>query len=168
MKLIDLSQEYAAILDEIEACGGEVTDTQELRLDAISRELVQAPDKADFVIKKLDCDSRFYGERIKELQGYKRAIDNAQSRFKDQIKDFMHTTNQTRLGGEYVDLVLKASKPKVVIDDESKVPDGYIETTIVRTPDKARMYEDMKMGVPVDGARLEDVFALQTTKRKSK
>jgi hypothetical protein len=67
-----------------------------------------------------------------------------------------------------VDLALKATKPKVVITDESKVPDGYFETTIIRNADKKRMYEDMKMGVPVEGARLEEVFSLVPTRRKTK
>lgn len=167
MNLTTLSHEYLAVLAEIEANEGEITAEQETRLEAICRDLAGSADKADWVLKKLDAESEFYAARIKELQAYKKALDNAQDRFKRAIKDFMAASGQNRIQGEYVDLVLRAAKAKTVVDDESKIPEAYFETTIVRTLNKQRLYDDLKLGVPVAGAHLADSHALTTTRRKS-
>jgi hypothetical protein len=166
MKLLELSQEYALLLEEIESCGGELSPEQEKRLETVSRELAKSADKADYVLKKLDVESDFYAARIKELQAYKKALDNASERFKSQIKAFMRESDQKRLEGEYVDLVLKTTKPKIVITDESKIPEKYVEKIITTAVNKNDIYKDMQNGALVEGVSIEENFALTTTRSK--
>lgn len=166
MNFYELIHEHQRVLSEIEDSGGEIDKALEDKLDLIAKQLAGAPDKADFVLKKLDSESDFYSERIKEIQGYKKSIEYAAQRLKEQIKRFMTESGKTRLTGECIDLVLKRTKPSVVIEDESKLPTGYIETVITSKINKTKLYEDLKLKINVSGARLEESFSLSTTRTK--
>lgn len=166
MNLLELTQEYAAILQEIEQCGGELNTTQELRYDEICRSLAAAPDKAEFVLKKLDTESKFYADRIDQLKAYKDALDNAATRFKDQIRAFMQNKDKKRIEGDYVDIVLKGTKPKVIVLDEDKVDSKYKRIHYSMKIDKNDIYKDMQNGALVEGVTLEQNYSLTFTRAK--
>ena len=58
---------------------------------------------------------------------------------------------------------LQKTKQKVVIDDETKLHDLYLRTKVIHEPDKTKIYDDLKSGVAIDGARLEENFSLKKT-----
>ncbi len=166
--LIDYHQEYLAILEEIDATGGEVTETHEMRLETIAREISQHADKADFVFRKLDAESEFYAAEIKRLQAFKRSIDNTNNRIRESIKAAMSASGITRVFGSTVDILLSGGRQKVVVDEEKLSRDYFDTETIYKVVyklNRERVAEDLRLG-PVEGAHFEDVYSLRITRSK--
>lgn len=165
MKLIELHQEYLAILSEIEETGGELSLTHDSRLDSIAREIAQNADKADFVFRKLEFESNFYAAEIKRLQNFKRSIDNAHERMREFVKTQMVATGVSRIEGETIALTISKTKPTVVIEDETALAKEYFDEVVTHKLNKTRVSEDLKLG-SVKGAHLEESFALRVTRSK--
>lgn len=165
MKLVELYSDYLAILGEIEASGGELCESDESRLETIGREIAKSADKADWVFRKLDSESEFYDAEIKRLQAFKKSIDNANDRLRDYVKTQMQALGVNRIEGDFVALSLSRTKPKVVVDDESALPNGYFEEIITKRLSKTKLSEDLVLG-PVEGAHLEQGYSLRVTRSK--
>lgn len=165
MKILELHSQYLAILSEIEDMGGEITADHEAKIEAIGSEIIKHADKADFVFRKLDAESEFYAAEIKRLQAFKGAIDNANERLRDYVKMQMQALSLTKIEGEKVSLTLSKVKPKVVVDDESKLDNGYFEVVTTKKLSKTKLSEDLALG-PVEGAHLEQNYALRITRSK--
>ncbi len=165
MKLIELHQEYLAILTEIEETGGELSLTHDSRLDSIAREIAQNADKADFVFRKLESEMQFYTAEIHRLQNFQRAIVNANKRMRDFVKTQMLTSGVARIEGDVVALTLSKTKPSVIVEDETLLDSAYFDEVVTQKLNKTRVSEDLKLG-PVKGAHLEESFALRITRSK--
>lgn len=97
---------------------------------------------------------------IKGYQDIKRRLQRGDDWLCDHLKDHAFAEGETEaVGVEYV-LQKRNVKAKLIIDDESVIPNSYKKQVTVTQIDKARITEDLTLGVPVPGARLEQGCAL--------
>jgi hypothetical protein len=66
----------------------------------------------------------------------------------------MKELNVEELEGFDMKFKIRKSPPSCVIDDESKIDPAYKITETIAKVDKRKMLEDLKLGIPCDGAHM--------------
>lgn len=126
---------------------------------------VQLPEKIDgyaFVIDRMDSVSDFYKRKAEMFMRLSKSATSVSYKCKENLKSAMALMNVDELSGFDVRFKLVKSNPSCVIEDENKIDASYKVTETVISIDKKRIAQDLKLGVPVDGARLEQGTSLRT------
>lgn len=108
---------------------------------------------------------------LQQIKAYESSIDNEIKRLQAVKKRFasrretiesIYVEGLTAIGKETTGVMterglmkVKKNPPRLVIDDEYKIPRRFIKTTIVEEVDKATLKSSIKSGEQVDGAHLE-------------
>lgn len=154
----DANNVVQAILDN----SGEITPEIENALQVVEASLTQKADQYSFLIERLEFESEYWKAKAQEFNKIAQACTTARERMKDRIKVAMNILGLEEINGKDVRFKLQKSNPKLVIEDESKIDAAY-KTVISETViDKERVKEDLRLGVPVAGAKLEQGFSLRT------
>lgn len=147
----EVSEIENALLDN----GGEITPEIEAMLSVKDIQLPQKVDNYALVIQRMDSLESFYKDRAKVFLAMAKAASSITDRCKFNLKSAMEELAVDELLGNDIKFKLVNSNPACVIEDESKIDGAYkIIETVIKT-DNRRIIEDLKLGVPVAGARLE-------------
>lgn len=152
MTLYDITVEQQLLLDQLEENGGELTEELEAALALTEENFdVKAEGYIEAIAKYRDLAANA-AERIRKYQQTKKTAENIEKRLKERLLFAMQVfgENKKEVGCHRLSI---RNSAKVVFDDESKVPLGYVYIT--RTPDKAAILAALKGDQPVPGARLE-------------
>jgi len=95
-------------------------------------------------------------ERIKELQDYKRAIENKMVRFNDYVQLCMYEIGEEELQGQLQSIKFRKASKVVTIEDENKIPLEFCTFEKVTKINKTAIKTALKEGAQVPGACLED------------
>lgn len=159
--LVSLTQDSLKIRQELIESGGECS----LALDAMMLENeVMVADKVDrcvFIITQLEQDAELMSAHAEQFLVAKKSFDNARERLKAYIKNCMNQLNDKKLGGNMYQFSISNAKPKLIIDNESLVPEAYKTQTISYTIDKETLRTELGAGVDIPGCRLESSTALR-------
>ena len=79
------------------------------------------------VRKNCQAEEKELAEEIKHLQERKKAVSKRIEAVDTSMKECMMAVGKTRVKGALFSVELKELAPKLVIDDESQVPDAYLE-----------------------------------------
>jgi hypothetical protein len=152
MSLIDQSARIEKMLVESD---GEIGPELEAMLAQIDISLPEKIDDYDFRIERMEIISEFYKRKASFYIKLADSAAAAAKRCKDNLKAAMITLGTDEIEGNDVRFKLSASNPSCVIENESKIDDCYkiIETSV--KIDKKRIIEELKLNLPVFGARLE-------------
>lgn len=126
----------------LEACGGElrakVTD-----IAMLVRNLEETADSIERAEMKMS-DRR-------------KAIENRVKSIKDYMLRCMKAAGITKIECEFFNIGISNNPPKIVVDDENAIPIAYWRQAEPPPPaiDKKAILEDIKQGVIVDGAHME-------------
>jgi hypothetical protein len=97
-------------------------------------------------------------QAIKDMQDGAASVEKEIDRLKKLAIALLTATNQKKAGGKALTLSVVANKDAVVVDEGATLPPEYMRMPEpkppVPAPDKTKLYEDMKAGVIVQGARL--------------
>jgi Siphovirus Gp157 len=145
----------SAIEDALIQSGGELTPELETALAVKDMQLPEKVDGYSLVIDRMSAVSEFYAEKAELFTRLSGAAKNVVSKCKDNIKFAMTEMNVTELAGYDYKFKLQNSPASVEMLDETKVPDAYKIIKTVTTVDKKKVLEDLKIGVPVEGAELK-------------
>jgi hypothetical protein len=149
--LADIAYQIKRVLMET---GGELTPELEKAMAEVESKM---PDKADsyvFVTQDLRNEAALWKKRAQDFAAVARTFENYADAMEESIKFACVKMNVTELeGAQYIWKLVK-SKAAVMIDDETKIPSGHIEIVQTRKIRKDSIYEDLKNGLPVPGARL--------------
>jgi hypothetical protein len=130
----------------------------EVKSDDVTQLSHWKPEAIDLAV--LTCDQmEAIGEALKkrgdEMKKAGQARINAVKNFKEALKGQMRQDGSDELIGNDFRLCVQKTKPKMVIENESAIPEAYRVTRTVTEVDETRLRQDLELGVPVDGARLE-------------
>lgn len=153
MKLVQLS---AAIKQELVATYGEITFDIEEKLMVLERKLPSKADGYKFVIDDLESEAELWKKRAAQFAKVGQGFGAYADRMKKAILEACKTLNTDEILGNEYRWKLQKAKPTVIIDDESKIPDGHKETVTITKIKKDGILEDLKQGLPVPGAHLEE------------
>lgn len=153
--LIQLIDTASALERALVQSGGEVTPDIEKMLEVTDVQLPEKVDSYALVIDRMDSIERFYKTKAEMYLSLAKSAANVSSRCEANLKTAMQALGTTEIEGFDIRYVLVNSNPACVIEDESLIDGAYKITETVTKVDKKRLAEDLKLGVPVPGAKLE-------------
>jgi len=140
----------------------EINSTLEEWMKINEQNLAEKIDGYYLLISHLETSCEFYKEREKEAYTVRKTYENQISRMKDNIKFTMSELDTLELKGNNYRYKLSLSKPKVVINDDSKIPNEYIVETIIRNVDKDLVKHALDLGIELEGVSLEQTQSLRS------
>lgn len=160
MKLYEITKEYEEILNDLYDDQGEINPQALIKLEQNEMEME----------KKAIAIASF----IQNMNAEKEAIENAKSamadrekRYKKRIDDLKGylQMNMEKRGINHIkcplfEIKLKKCPVSVCIEDEDALPENYKRTKVEVAPDKIKMLQDMKVGIIIPGASLQQRMSI--------
>ena len=140
---------------------GEITEEIEKFLSVKETHL---PDKVDsyyFIMEGMKSKEALYKAQADRYAVAAKSFKNAQETLKERLKLAMAEMSLDEIKGHAWRFKLSASKPSLVIEDQSLIPDAYFVLETTRVLEKDRLLEDLKIG-QVAGAKLEPSSSLRS------
>lgn len=145
-------QELAALADSgDEDLAIAVRDTME----GIEGEFQEKGKALAMVTLNMDGDLDAIQAQIDRLSERKRILQNRKDSLKEYLRTNMEAAGITKITHPLFTITLGKGKPIVVIDEESQIPDEYMNTKVTSTPAKAEIAKAIKEGKEVPGAHSE-------------
>lgn len=134
------AEEYDAFVAQINAILDEIGDNEKKKIDAYGH-----------LVTKLEAEQNRLAEIIKNVQARKKSVEGKVERVKSSLLYAMNLFNKPKIEGEmFVARIINSEK--VVIEDESALPDDVLRVKTVSEPDKKLIKERIKAGGIVSGA----------------
>lgn len=140
---------------------GEITPEIEAALAVVDVNLPAKVDSYAFVIDRLEAQEAFWKLKANELYKIASSCKTARERIKDSIKDAISALGADEIRGNEVRFKMANSRPRLVIDEDA-LPKEYMMQIIHLEADKKRIEEDLKLGIPVEGATYQETKSLRT------
>ena len=131
---------------------------------------INLPEKVDSyaaVIERFEMIEEYYKAKSDNILKIARAASAVYSRCKENLKFAMKELGVDEINGHDMRFKLSASKPSIIIEDDSKIDAAYKITETIVKIDKNKIGEDLKIGVPVAGAKMQENFSLRKYANRS-
>lgn len=171
--LLALVQESNELEKQLIESNGVLTPELEAALEVKEIQLPEKVDGYNAIIERFEWIKKSYKERADFFMALSKSSQSLIDRLESNIKTAMQGLNVEELEGIDYRFKLQKSPPSVVIEDEAKIDGAYKITETITKIDKKRLAEDMKLGVPVAGAKLNQGYYVRSysnnpTRKKSK
>lgn len=157
--LIALSADLETSLIE---SSGEITEQIETMLAKIAKKV----DGSVFVLERFEKIAEHYNEKADKLLSIAIAAQRANDRLKEYIKHAMELQGTIDLEGDDFRFRITKAPPSVKITNQDEIPEEFINSKVVKTPDKKRIAKAIEDGGDVPGAKLEYSVGLRVYPRK--
>lgn len=145
-------QELAALAESgDEDLAVAVRDTME----GIEGEFQEKGKALAMVTLNMDGDLEAIQSQIDRLTERKRILQNRKESLKEYLRTNMEASGISKITHPLFTITLGKGKPIVVIDEESKIPDEYMNTKVTSVPAKSEIAKAIKDGKEVPGAHSE-------------
>lgn len=124
-------------------------------MEAIEGEFKEKGKALAMVTLNMDGDIDAIQAQIDRLSERKRIMQNRKDSLKEYLRTNMEASGITKITHPLFTITLGKGKPIVVIDEESKIPDEYMNTKVTSTPAKLEIAKAIKEGKEVPGAHSE-------------
>lgn len=112
------------------------------------------------VVKQLKAYKTQIDAETDRLTAMSKTLDNRIKFLTDATSAVLQHCGIERIDGVQAIISFRASE-QTVIDDESEIPDEYINTKITSAPDKTKIKNAIKLGMTVPGAHIENKRNIQ-------
>lgn len=149
-KIADDHQEIIKAIDD-------GTYTAEEMADTLDGAVGTFEDKAQSVLaytETLKSDIDQVDQAIKRLQDRKKTLKNKSDHMREYLKQNMQRTGITNIKCPLFNITLAKGRDVLVIEDESLIPDEYVDVQVIEKIDKARLLKDRKEQ-DIPGCRIE-------------
>lgn len=152
--LYALTQELKSEFDLILESGGEITENEEEKIEALTKLIENKTDSCVGYYDMLGDQLEVVKKHIEVLTSMKKQIENKQEKFKLYLESCLVLSGRDEFKGE-ISTIKKRKKSLVVnILDESKIPIEFLEEEIKIKIKKKEIGDALKNGEIVDGAEL--------------
>lgn len=150
MNLYELSSDLVQLrdLDEIEEV--------EVIRNIIQTEIENKGKGIIQVVRSMESDVDAVKNEIDRLNKIKRTKENNIKRLREYTKVCMEQMEVKKLETPVGNLTLRKGVSSLKIDDESKLPDKYLEVVQSYKVDKDLLKADLKAGLKIDGAYMSE------------
>ena len=149
-KLREIDEEYAPEKQEI--------------ISIVENEII----KKGAGIVKLDrifkLDIQAIKDEIDRLQAKKKAIENRQKSIREYTLSCLNNLGEKKIETSIGNITVRKGASTLKIDDESKLPDKYIEVIQTYKVNKDLLKSDLKSGLAVEGACMTEPDTTLMTK----
>lgn len=159
MSIVEQTADLETLLIE---SGGELTPEIEALLAVNEKELASKADGYAMVIERMEDIAQFYKRKAEALNKLAKAAEGVATGCKERIKFAMQTLNTNEIAGNDIRFKLQPTNPSCLIENEDEVDPLYKKAVTEIKIDKKKIAEDLKLGVPVKGAKLIENLSLRT------
>ncbi len=153
--LVALAETSAQIERMLAEAGGELTPELETMLSMIDVKLPEKVENYSLLMERMDALAQFYDSRMELLSRMASAARKVVDRCEENLKVAMVKLETDEIQGIDIRFKLQNTAGKVVIPNEKELDPAYTTIESVTKIDKKRIGDDLKLGIPVRGARLE-------------
>ncbi|MDM7493105.1 siphovirus Gp157 family protein [Lentilactobacillus kefiri] len=123
-------------------------------LDAINDSMADKVDNIASWMDSNDADIDFYTKKIKLLQQAKKSLESKNKSLNQYIVDSLDQANMKKIKTDNHIVTTRNYRASTVIEDIHDLPVDYIERVVTDKPKKTEIYQKLKAGEDVPGARL--------------
>lgn len=153
--LYEISTQYQELATLVDSADEDLTVALRDTMESIEGEFQEKGKALAMVTLNMDGDIEAIKAQIARLTDRKKAMESRQSSLKEYLRTNMERSGITKITHPLFTITLGKGKPTVVIDEESKIPDEYMNTKVETTPMKAEIAKALKEGKEVPGAHSE-------------
>ena len=152
-QLYKISDDYKGLIDLVES--GEAT--QDMIADTLEGVSGMFEEKANAVVTVANDYQRridVIDAEISRLTEMKKAMSNQRDGLKEYLRINMERTGIEKIECPLFKITLRSGTKTAQVNDESLLPDDYVNVKTTITPDKRKILSDLKNGVDIPGAEL--------------
>lgn len=153
--LYEISKQYQELATLAEAGDDDLALALKDTMEGIEGEFQEKGKALAMVTLNMDGDLDAIQAQIDRLSERKRVLVNRKESLKEYLRTNMEASGITKITHPLFTITLGKGKPIVVIDEESKIPDEYMNTKVTSTPSKVDIAKAIKDGKEVPGAHSE-------------
>lgn len=161
MNLYQISNEYQEILEELYDDEGNVNQTALVKLEQNEVAMEKKAIAIASFIKNLEAER----EAIKQAKQDMAEREKRNKKREDELTGYLLSNMERRgvnkISCPYFQIKLKKCPPSVNIVDATLLPDEYKRIKTEVSPDKLKMLAEMKVGVIIPGAALQQNLTLE-------
>ncbi len=164
MKLYEITGAYAQIEQMLD--NPDIGEADLLQaIDEVDGALKEKAQNIAMAVRNLETTAEAIKEAETHMAERRKSIENKVKSIKDYVLRCMTAAGVTKIECEYFRMAIRNNPQKVVIDDENAIPLAYLRQPEPPppAPDKKAMLADMKQGVVIDGAHMEQTQSLVIT-----
>lgn len=152
MKLYEIARE----MEQVESLLNDGVDPQAIAdtLEAIEISFSDKLMSIGKIIKNNDAIVAGAMQEIERLRDRIKRIESKSDWLRDYARNAMIATNRQKIETDIFTLSISKGRKSVKIDDDSKIPDNFLNIKTVSTPDKKAIKEAIESGRIVPGASL--------------
>ncbi len=158
--LIEISDEYKNIFGLLYSNDEVDNELVEQQFESISQDFNEkAINIGMFYISLQHELEEMKIQQKKIIEGMKNKIDRFEKKnesIRNYLKFNMKNINKKSIKSPLIDIILRKNPASTIIDDESKIDDKYKKIKQVESIDKNLIKSDIKSGLEVIGAHLEE------------
>lgn len=150
MKLYEITDQYAAVIDMLDSCEDqtEIEDT----LESIEAAFDQKVENIVKLIRSKEAEKEAVLNESKRLKERADKITKSIDFLKEYIKREMQNIGKEKVESTLFNIKLAWNPPKVDIHDESQIPQEYFTVKEIKAVDKRAILESLKNGNDIPGA----------------
>lgn len=146
--------------------GGEITPEIEAQLSLGNKTPQEIVDRNYITIERLEMSEEYFAKKEEQFKLARLSLKKAQEFIKSSIKQYMIESGNLVLSSQDYTYKLSTGKPSVKITNEEEVYNSYKKEVTTWSVDKESIAEDLKKGIPVKGAVLEETYVLRKSINK--
>lgn len=152
MRLYEISNEFAKIVDLIENCDEMTPELIEM-LNTVSSDASAKVLNIGAVIKNLESESESMEKYIQDMMYRQKKTDRKVGSLKDYLRYHMDTLKLKKVESPEFDVQIRENQYALDLFDQALVPKEYIRVKESITISRADIIKDLKVGCDVPGAR---------------
>lgn len=164
--LIQITNEFLELDRLLIESGGELNEEIENALALNQKDLQVKIDKYKLYMDHLKQRAEYFKDLETEARDARKVFENSSDKLKDRIKYMMTLLNVNEIDGETFIFKLIEGKDKLVINDQTAIPQDYFIPVTTMNLNKEKLLQDLQAGLKIDGVDIEVVKTLRTYLKK--
>ncbi len=149
MNLYELSADLVVLRDLEEVEASEIIAIVQNEIANKGKGIIQ-------VVRSIEADVDAVKNEIDRLTKIKRAKEKHIKKLREYTKSCMEQMNMKKLETPVGNITVRKGTSTLKIDDETKLPDKYLEIVQTYKVDKDLLKADLKAGIEIDGAYMTE------------
>jgi hypothetical protein len=152
--MFDIQKEYLELMETIMENEGFMTEEQEEALKINQENILVKTDKYGFMVERMNVEKKMVAEKIKQLQSYKKVLDNTEKKFKENILNAMNVYELDKIESDNFKFSLRKSEVVNLEVEGWQLPQDC-QVIEIKPISKTELKKMLKEGREIDGVSLQ-------------